>query len=40
MGVPAVANPADNNGFGCGGRMCAASEIAWICEVAATCGDL
>jgi catechol 2,3-dioxygenase-like lactoylglutathione lyase family enzyme len=35
MGVPAVANSAGSNGFGCGGRMCAASEIAWICEVAA-----
>src|SRR5450432_633720 len=38
MGVPAAANPADSNGFGCGGR-CPASEIAWICEVFPTGGE-
>lgn len=35
-----MANPADSNGFRCGGRMFAASEIALICEVVATCGGL
>ena len=32
MGVPAATSPADSNGFDGGGRMCAASEIAWIGE--------
>ena len=35
-----VANPGDSNGFRCGGRMFAASEIALIREVVATCGSL
>jgi hypothetical protein len=35
-----VANPGDSNGFCCGGRMFAASEIALICEVVGTCGSL
>ena len=35
-----MVNPEDSNSFRCGGRMCAASEIAWICEVVATCGGL
>src|SRR6516162_4005022 len=35
-----MANPGDSSGFGCGGRMFAASEIALICEVVATCGGL
>jgi uncharacterized protein DUF4338 len=35
-----VANLADSDGFRCGGRMFAASEIALICEVAATCRGL
>lgn len=35
-----VANPADSDGFRCGGRVFAASEIALIREVVATCGGL
>ena len=35
-----MANPGDSNGFRCGGRMFAASEIALIREVVATCGGL
>jgi hypothetical protein len=35
-----VANPGESNGFRCGGRMFAASEIALICEVVGTCGGL
>jgi Domain of unknown function (DUF4338) len=35
-----VANLVDNLGFRCGGRMFAASEIALICEVVATCRGL
>ena len=35
-----MANPGDSNGFRCGGRMFAASEIALICEVVGTCGSL
>ena len=35
-----MANPGDSSGFRCGGRMFAASEIALICEVVATCGGL
>ena len=35
-----MANPGDSSGFRCGGRMFAASEIALICEVVATCRGL
>ena len=35
-----MANLVDNLGFRCGGRMFAASEIALICEVVATCRGL
>ena len=35
-----MANPGDSNGFRCGGRMFAASEIALIREVVATCRGL
>src|SRR5215831_1837063 len=35
-----MANPGDSRGFPCGGRMFAASEIALICEVVATCRGL
>ena len=35
-----MANPGDSNGFRCGGRMFAASEIALIGEVVATCRGL
>src|SRR5439155_21892094 len=35
-----MANPGDSSGFPCGGRMFAASEIALICEVVATCRGL
>ncbi len=35
-----MAHPGDRNGFRCSGRMFAASEIALICEVVATCGGL
>ena len=35
-----MANPGDSTGFRCGGRMFAASEIALICEVVATCRGL
>ena len=35
-----MANPEDSNGMCCSGRMFTASEIAVICEVAASCGGL
>jgi hypothetical protein len=40
VGAPAVVNPGDSHDFRCGGRMFAASEIALIREVVATCGGL
>lgn len=35
-----MANLVNSDGGGCGGRMLAASEIAWIGEAVATCRGL